>query len=232
VASASIGTMSADWREALGPAASDDRLAGIARFVAERRDSGCTVLPDPDRVFAALELTPVASVRAVIIGQDPYPDPRYATGLAFSVPPDPALRLPASLKVILAELETDRSVALPAHGSLEAWARHGVLLLNTALTVQTEKPRSHHRAGWSALTNAIIKVVAEGERPVAFLLWGAYAQRKAHRIDAERHVVVCSPHPSPLAAAGGRLFRGSHPFSRADQGLMNADSLPINWSLE
>lgn len=227
-----MGPMPSDWREALGPAASDDELAGIADFVGNRRSGGLTVLPDAERVFASLEMTPLASVRAVILGQDPYPDPRYATGLAFSIPSDPSLPLPRSLQAIRRELAADRGIALPTNGSLGPWAKHGILLLNTALTVQVEKPRSHRRAGWTKLTDAIIKLVAERDRPVAFLLWGVHAQAKAHLIDGERHVIVCSPHPSPLAKARGRAFESSHPFSRADQDLVLRGAAPLDWALQ
>lgn len=139
---------------------------------------------------------------------------------------------PRSLQAIRRELAADRGIALPANGSLGLWAKHGILLLNTALTVQVEKPRSHRRAGWTKLTDAIIKLVAERDRPVAFLLWGVHAQAKAHLIDGERHVIVCSPHPSPLAKARGQAFDGSHPFSRADQGLVLRGAAPIDWALQ
>lgn len=168
----------------------------------------------------------------MILGQDPYPDPRYATGLAFSIPQDPALPLPRSLQAIRRELAVDRGIASPVHDSLEQWAKHGVLLLNTALTAQVEKPRSHRRAGWPVLTDAIIQAVAKSERPIAFLLWGVHARAKAHLIDAERHVIVFSPHPSPLARAGGQAFEGSHPFSRADHNLVLRGAEPIDWTLE
>jgi uracil-DNA glycosylase len=228
-----IGRMPPDWRDALGPTASDERLAGIADFVGTRRSEGLTVLPEAQRVFASLGLTPLESVRAVILGQDPYPDPRYATGLAFSIPPDPALPIPRSLLAIRRELATDRGIASPAHGSLEHWARHGgILLFNTALTVQAEEPRSHRRAGWTRLTDAIIRLVAHREEPVAFLLWGAHAQAKARLIDGDRHVVVCSPHPSPLARASQHYFEGSCPFSRADRELALRHAAPIDWTLE
>ncbi|MBI2776799.1 MAG: uracil-DNA glycosylase [Chloroflexi bacterium] len=227
-----FGPIPSDWREALGPVASDAALADIGEFVGSRRSRGLSVLPRAERVFASLELTPLASVRALVLGQDPYPDPRYATGLAFSIPSAPSLPLPRSLQVIRRELEADRGVALPTSGSLEPWAKHGVLLLNTVLTVQVEKPRSHRRAGWTRLTDAIIRLVAERDRPVAFLLWGIHAQAKARLIDRDRHVIVCSPHPSPLARARGQAFEGSHPFSRADQGLVHRGAAPINWALE
>jgi uracil-DNA glycosylase len=225
--------MPSSWRDALGAATCDERLAGIAGFVGSRRTGNLTVLPRPEQVFAALELTPLASVRAVILGQDPYPDPRYATGLAFSIPPDPTLRIPRSLTAIRRELAIDRGVASPPHGSLEYWATNGrILLLNAVLTVQVETPRSHRSAGWSGLTDAIIRVVAEQDRPIAFLLWGVPAQEKIRLIDGERHAIVRSPHPSPLARARGQSFEGSKPFSRADQGLVLRGVPPIDWALQ
>jgi uracil-DNA glycosylase len=151
-----IGTIPPAWVQAIGPAASPKRLAPIAEFVAARRRR---VLPDHDRVFAALQATPPDEVRAVILGQDPYPNPKYATGLAFSVPEDLDGPLPPSLRRIRAELQADRSVTVPAHGSLEAWTRHGVLLLNTTLTVDEGVSGSHWQARWWTLTDGIIEAV-------------------------------------------------------------------------
>jgi uracil-DNA glycosylase len=225
---AAIGSIAPDWERALGPAGSPERLAPIAKFVAERRAAGL-VLPDPERVFAALWATPLDEVRAVILGQDPYPTATHAMGLAFSVPRDLPPPLPRSLKNIHAELRTDVGLAPPSHGSLEAWTRHGVLLLNTSLTVQEGDPGSHRRARWWLLTNAIIKAIAAKEQPVAFLLWGGPAKSKARFIDETRHVVVRSSHPSPLSEKG---FLGSKPFSRANYGLLERGVDPIEWSLD
>jgi uracil-DNA glycosylase len=223
---AAIGTIPADWRDVLGSVASPEALAPIAAFVAEeRRTSG--VFPSPGRVFAALEATPYSSVRAVIVGQDPYPTRDHAVGLAFSVPND--LRpLPPSLRNIRAELEADLGLPVPDGGSLEPWARHGVLLLNTVLTVREGAPGSHRRRGWEALTDEIVVAVAAGDDPVAFLLWGRRAQAKAELIVDRRHIVLCAAHPSPLSAKG---FLGRKPFSTANEELRQRGGQPIDWNL-
>ena len=223
---AAIGEVPPGWLHALGPVAS--RLVPVAEFVgAKRRLTG--VLPAAERVFAALQATPLESVRAVILGQDPYPTRTHAMGLAFSVPRDLQPPLPRSLLNIRAELRSDLSLALPNHGSLEAWTRHGVLLLNATLTVEERAPGSHGRARWWTVTNAIIAAVAAKETPVAFLLWGRRAQAKARLIDGRRHVVVCAAHPSPLSAKG---FLGTRPFSQANDGLTRRGAEPIDWSLD
>lgn len=223
-----IGLIPADWLRVLGPAASPERLAPIVEYVSMRRQTP-GVLPDPDRVFAALRATPFNSVRAVILGQDPYPTRTHAMGLAFSVPRDLPLPLPRSLRNIHAELRSDLGLVPPDHGSLESWAHHGVLLMNTAFTVQEGQPRSHRRARWWGLTNAIIAAIAAKELPVAFLLWGTPAKAKARLIDEERHVVVRAAHPSPISEKG---FFGSRPFSRANDGLRRRGAEPIDWRLE
>lgn len=224
---AAIGVIPDDWLEAVGPAASPERLAAIAEFVAQQRQT-TRVLPDPDRVFAALAATPCDSVRAVILGQDPYPNATHVTGLAFSVPKD--LRpLPHSLRNIRTELRSDLGMVPPDHGSLEAWTRHGVLLLNTALTFHEGTHGSHDPAGWADLTDAVISAVAAKEMPVAFLLWGVSAEAKGWLIDERRHVIVRSAHPVARSRDG---FRGSRPFSRANDGLRDRGAEPIDWSLE
>lgn len=223
---AAIGEVPPDWLEAVGLSAS--RLGPIADYVGTQRLS-TNVLPSAKRVFAALRATPFDSVRAVILGQDPYPTRMHSMGLAFSVPRDLPPPLPRSLKNIHAELRSDLGLVPPAHGSLESWARHGVLLLNTSLTVQEGIPASHRRARWWVLTNEIIKVIAAKEQPVAFLLWGSPAKAKGRFIDDVRHVVVPSTHPSPLSQKG---FLDSKPFSRANDGLRTRGADPIDWSLD
>lgn len=189
--------------------------------------AGHVVAPAPERIFAALALTPLETVRAVILGQDPYPTPGHANGLAFSyIGPPP---LPRSLVNIYKERAADLDESAPADGDLTRWAKQGVLLLNTALTVRegASKAGSHLSLGWGAVTDAVIATVSR-ERPHAvFLLWGAPAQTKRPLIDESRHLVIASAHPSPLSARRG--FFGSKPFSRANAWLEKQGETPIAW---
>lgn len=200
---------------------------GEADAVAARVDAqiaaGARVLPAPDRIFRALTETPLQDVRAVILGQDPYPTPGDANGLAFSFVGSG--RLPASLKVILAEAGSDRA----AGGDLTPWARQGVLLLNSALTVESGKAGAHLRYGWAALTDQAVSAVSARAEPAVFLLWGAQARARAALIDATRHGVFESGHPSPLNRA--RDFPGSDPFGRANRWLAAHGRPPIDWRL-
>jgi uracil-DNA glycosylase len=191
------------------------------------RAAGHVVAPAPERIFAALARTPLESVRAVILGQDPYPTPGHANGLAFSyVGPPP---LPRSLVNIYRERAEDIGQAPPNGGDLSAWARQGVLLLNTALTVRegATKAGSHLSLGWGAVTDAIITAVSTSRPHVVFLLWGAPAQAKRRLIDESRHYVIASAHPSPLSARLG--FFGSKPFSRANEWLKAKGEKVIDW---
>lgn len=202
---------------------------GAAEAVAARVDAriadGATVLPAPDDIFNALSLTPLDRVKAVILGQDPYPTPGDANGLAFSyVGPR---RLPASLKVILAEV--DGAGAKPASGDLTPWARQGVLLLNAALTVEAGKAGAHLRYGWSALTDQAVAAVSARAEPSVFLLWGAQARARAALVDTARHGVIETGHPSPLNRA--RDFPGSRPFDAANAWLEAHGLAPIDWRL-
>ena len=202
---------------------------GAAEAVAARVDAriadGATVLPAPDDIFNALSLTPLDRVKAVILGQDPYPTPGDANGLAFSyVGPR---RLPASLKVILAEV--DGAGAKPASGDLTPWARQGVLLLNAALTVEAGKAGAHLRYGWSALTDQAVAAVSARVEPSVFLLWGAQARARAALVDTARHGVIETGHPSPLNRA--RDFPGSRPFDAANAWLEAHGLAPIDWRL-
>ncbi|NEU10674.1 uracil-DNA glycosylase [Methylobacterium sp. BTF04] len=205
---------------------------GTARAVAARVDAriaeGATVLPAPGAVFRALTLTPLPAVKAVILGQDPYPKPGDANGLAFSyVGPR---RLPASLKVILSELAEPGSIPpRPASGDLTAWARQGVLLLNAALTVEAGTSGAHLRYGWSALTDQAVAAVSRNPQPTVFLLWGAQARARAALVDTSRHCVIETGHPSPLNRQ--RDFAGSRPFHRANAWLVEQGRAPIDWTL-
>ncbi len=185
------------------------------------------VFPPHDEVFAALHLTPYASVKVLILGQDPYHGPRQAHGLCFSV--RPGVAKPPSLENIHAELHDDMGAPVPGHGSLEHWARQGVLLLNATLTVRARQAASHQRKGWETFTDEVIKVVNGKRERVVFILWGGSARRKRTLVDTGRHTVIESAHPSPLSASGG--FFGSRPFSRANEALVEAGREPVDWAI-
>ncbi|ACA17022.1 uracil-DNA glycosylase [Methylobacterium sp. 4-46] len=205
----------------------DGSAERVAEAVDARRAQGAVILPPPDSVFAALTLTPLPEVRAVILGQDPYPTPGDAHGLAFSY--RGARRLPASLRVILAEMAEDTGAPMPKTGDLSAWARQGVLLLNTALTVEAGQSGAHLALGWSDLTDQAVAAVSARQEAVAFLLWGAPARRRAALVDRDRHLVLEAGHPSPLNRRGD--FRGARPFSRANAWLAEKGRPAIDWRL-
>lgn len=217
------------WADIVARAVPAARLDALAAFVAAEERLGAVYPPAAVR-FRALALTHPEAVRVVVLGQDPYHGPGQAHGLAFSVPV--GVRPPPSLANIYKELATDLGVPRPGHGCLDAWARQGVLLLNTVLTVASGRAGSHAGRGWEAVTDAIVAHVAAGPRPVAFLLWGGHAQAKADAVPAladPRHLVLRSVHPSPLSARRG--FFGSRPFSRINAFLEAHCDAPIDWSL-
>ena len=199
----------------------------VASRIDERGGTGAQVLPQARDIFAALQLVPLDRVKAVILGQDPYPTPGDAHGLAFSY--RGLRRMPASLRVILDELSTDLGVARPASGDLTAWAREGVLLLNTALTVEAGRAGAHLKLGWSALSDEVLAAVSAQRPAVAFLLWGARARQRAILIDTEKHLVIESGHPSPLNRLND--FRETKPFSRTNAWLEMRGMSPIDWRL-
>jgi uracil-DNA glycosylase len=221
-----IGSLSADWREVLGDWLATHDLKTIERFVAAERKAG-EVYPPDEQVFAALRRTPFTRVRAVIMGQDPYPRRGQAHGLAFSTADG---SVPPSLRNILAELREDCGYEMPSGGSLKPWAKHGVLLLNTVLTVRAGQRNTHAGHGWEQFTGAIVAAVATKHHPVVFLLWGKQAQAKGCLINRHRHIVIECPHPSPLSARLG--FLGSKPFSRANAELAKRGEPPIDWRLD
>lgn len=185
----------------------------------------------PGQVFRALSLTPPAEVRAVILGQDPYHGPGQAEGLAFSVAE--GQRWPPSLRNLLQEWQRDLGLPMPLSGSLEPWARQGVLLLNTALTVEDASPAAHSKLGWQALTESIVAAVVASDKPAAFLLWGAHAQAFAAQVRAPgRHLALCCNHPSPLSARRGPVpFVGCGHFSEASRFLAATGRGALTWSL-
>jgi uracil-DNA glycosylase len=205
---------------------------GTAELVAGEADAciaaGKEVLPAPQNVFNALTLTPLERVKVVVLGQDPYPTPGDAHGLAFSYIGQ--RRLPASLQAILAEMADDLGCPRPQSGDLTAWARQGVLLLNTALTTEAGCAGSHLRLGWSALADQAVAAVSASRPAVVFLLWGAPARRRAALIERSKHLVIESGHPSPLNRL--RDFSGTRPFSRANAWLVEHGMEPIEWRLQ
>jgi uracil-DNA glycosylase len=189
-----------------------------------RERKAVTVFPFEREVFAALQLTPPGAVRVVIVGQDPYHGAGQAHGLSFSV--QHGTRIPPSLRNIYAELHSDLDVPLPSHGNLEAWAKQGVLLLNSTLTVREGAAGSHAGHGWETFTDAIISYLGSRREHIVFVLWGAHAGKKTSLID-QHHTVITSVHPSPLSAHRG--FFGSRPFSQANRALANHNQPEINW---
>lgn len=199
----------------------------LERFLADEY-AGNAVYPPRDQIFRALELTPFRNVRVVVLGQDPYHGPGQAHGLAFSVPP--GVTPPPSLRNLLRELHDDLGVPAPDHGTLTPWARRGVLLLNTLLTVREGAPGSHAGKGWERFTDAVLRRVAAKRSRVVFLLLGSRAQEKASSVDLSSHAVVTAAHPSPLSARRG--FLGSRVFSTVNKLLEEAGREPVDWRLD
>jgi uracil-DNA glycosylase len=218
--------MTTDWNPLLRDQFAEPYWADLQRFVRHER-SRHAVYPLDDEVFAALHLTPYESVKVLVLGQDPYHGPGQAHGLCFSV--RRGVDVPPSLANVLTELESDLGCPRPVHGNLEHWARQGVLLLNATLTVRAGHAASHQRRGWEIFTDRVIEVVNDKHERVVFVLWGASARRKKQLVDTSRHVVIESPHPSPLSAHRG--FFGSRPFSRANEALAEAGREPVDWCL-
>lgn len=216
------------WKVPLTPEFEAPYMAALKDFLLAEKAKGKRIFPKGSEWFHALDATPLEKVRVVILGQDPYHGEGQAHGLCFSV--KPGVRPPPSLINIYKELQSDLGLAPPSHGNLEAWARQGVLLLNAVLTVEAGLAASHQGKGWERFTDAVIRLVNDQPRPVVFILWGAYAQKKAAFVDRTRHLVLASAHPSPLSAHNG--FFGSRPFSKANAFLVAQGQEPIDWHLE
>jgi uracil-DNA glycosylase len=215
--------MKTDWNPILRQELDAEYWKDLQSFVAAERAEHA-VYPPKDDVFAALHLTPFSEVKVLILGQDPYHGPGQAHGLCFSV--RHGVQTPPSLVNIYKELHADLGCPIPKHGNLECWAKQGVLLLNAVLTVRAHEAASHQGRGWERFTDAIIAAVNEKPERVVFVLWGAYARKKAGLIDRSRHVVIEAAHPSPLSAS---KFFGSRPFSAANASLVEAGHEPIDW---
>lgn len=215
------------WQEILLPEMEKPYYKKLRQFLIEEYKTN-TIYPDMYSIFNALHYTDYNDVKAVILGQDPYHGPNQAHGLSFSV--KRGVPAPPSLVNIYKEMQDDLGFPIPNHGCLEKWAREGVLLLNTVLTVRKGEANSHRDKGWEQFTDHIIRLLNERDKPIVFILWGTPAIRKESMIDQTRHYVIKSPHPSPLSAYRG--FFGSKPFSRANHFLEDNGVGPIDWRLD
>ena len=216
-----------DWLPAIGAEFKKPYYRELYSFVRNEYTTQ-VVYPPSDEIFTALHLTPLKNVRVVILGQDPYHNAGQAMGLCFSVKPE-VKDLPPSLINIFRELHDDVGCHMPANGDLSGWARQGVLLLNTVLTVRAHKPASHQGRGWEQFTDAIIRAVNSEDRPIVYMLWGSPAQSKAEMLTNPRHLVLKAPHPSPLSAYRG--FFGCRHFSKCNEFLVAHGEQPIDWQL-
>ncbi len=215
------------WLAKLQPEFDAPYMGELKQFLQKERDGGKRIFPRASNWFHALDTTPLDKVRVVILGQDPYHGEGQAHGLCFSV--QPGVPPPPSLVNIYKEMKSDLGVAPPRHGHLESWAKQGVLLLNSVLTVEAGRAASHQGKGWERFTDAVIREVNALPRPVVFILWGSYAQKKAAFVNSTRHLVLKSAHPSPLSAHNG--FFGSKPFSKTNAFLTAHGEAPIDWAL-
>ena len=214
------------WDEALAPLFSDERYLKIREFL-KKEYSTYVVYPDMYDLYNCFRFTPLENVKAIILGQDPYHEPGQAHGLCFSV--KPGVPLPPSLKNIYKEIKDDLGITEPNCGDLTKWAREGVLLLNTTLTVREHEANSHANCGWAWFTDGVIKIVSEKCNNVVFILWGRNARSKEPLIDRQKHLVLQSAHPSPFSANYG--FFGSKPFSKTNDYLSAHGKDPIDWQL-
>jgi uracil-DNA glycosylase len=218
----------ASWRTVLEPVLATPEARRLGGFLKAEETAGKAIYPPRGRRLAALELTPLDAVKAVILGQDPYHGPGQAHGLCFSV--QPGVRVPPSLVNIYKELQADLGLPIPAHGNLTNWARQGVLLLNASLTVEDGKPASHAGRGWEAITDAVVAAVAAKPEPCVFLLWGSHAKKKAANVPGlmhSHHLILTAPHPSPLSAHSG--FLGCRHFSQANSFLEARGRGAVDW---
>lgn len=215
------------WKKRLLNEFQQPYMKEIKKFLLSEKQKGKKIYPPGPDIFAALNTTGFEHVKVVILGQDPYHGPGQAHGLSFSV--KEGVSFPPSLQNIFKELHNDLGCPLPESGNLTRWAQQGVLLLNASLTVESGKPMSHQKVGWDVFTDRIIHILNEESQNLVFILWGSFAQKKAQFVDRKKHLVIESPHPSPLSSHRG--FFGSRPFSRANDYLVAHGKKPINWDL-
>ena len=213
------------WKSALAGEFGKPYFAGLVRFLRDEKAAGVKIFPPGSQIFRAFELTPVSQVKVVILGQDPYHDVNQAHGLCFSV--QDGVPAPPSLVNIYKELNRDLGKPIPTSGDLTHWAEQGVLLLNATLTVEAHKAGSHQNRGWEQFTDEVIMRLAQDRNGIVFMLWGSYAIKKGAFIDRNRHLVLTSPHPSPLSAYRG--FLGNKHFSKANEYLRSLGKSEIDW---
>lgn len=216
-----------DWLAPLKPEFSKPYYAELFTFV-KNEYATRQIFPPADDIFNAFHLTPLHEVKVVILGQDPYHNDGQAHGLCFSVKQE--VEIPPSLVNIYQELHTDLGCYIPNNGCLTKWARQGVLMLNTVLTVRAHQANSHRGMGWEQFTDAAIRILNEQDRPIVFILWGAPAGKKAQMLNNPKHLILKAPHPSPLSAYRG--FFGSRPFSQTNDFLIKNGLEPIDWQIE
>ncbi|SDY24714.1 uracil-DNA glycosylase [Acinetobacter kyonggiensis] len=221
--------LDAGWKSGLSEFLLSPKMDELKDFLVQEKKADKVIYPPSSLIFNALNTTPLANVKVVILGQDPYHGPNQAHGLSFSV--QKGVAIPPSLRNIFHELNTDLAIVKPIHGDLTRWAEQGVLLLNAVLTVEAGQPTSHQKRGWEDFTDHVIDVLNEQRDHVVFILWGAYAQRKGQRIDQNKHLVLKAAHPSPLAANRGGFF-GCKVFSKSNNYLKQNGIEPINWQLD
>lgn len=215
------------WKEKLANEFAEEYMANLSQFLRDEKAAGKLIYPTGIDIFTAFNLTPFDAVKVVILGQDPYHGPKQAHGLSFSV--RPGIAPPPSLQNIFKEMSIDLGTFPPVHGNLEAWAKQGVLMLNSILTVEHGKAGAHVGKGWERFTDAAIDHLNSARNNLVFILWGRKAQQKCSKVDPYRHKIIMSAHPSPLSAYNG--FFGSKPFSKANDYLINHNISPIDWSL-
>jgi uracil-DNA glycosylase len=216
------------WKSLLASEFAKPSMASLKSFLIEEKTRGKTIFPPLGSIFHAFDLTRPQEIKAVILGQDPYHGPGQAMGLSFSVPP--GVPPPPSLQNIYKALALDLpSFVPPKHGCLDAWGKEGVFLLNTVLTVEAHKAASHQGRGWEPFTDGVISALSQNTRGIVFMLWGSHAQRKAPLIDASKHLILTSVHPSPLSAHRGFLTCGH--FSKTNEYLKTQGKTPIQWNL-
>lgn len=215
------------WNEALEAEFKKEYFKELIKFV-EHEYKNHKVYPPKEDVFNAFNLTPLGQVKVVVIGQDPYHNEGQSHGLCFSV--KPGTRIPPSLRNILKELEDDLGFVAPNNGYLEKWAKQGVLLLNNVFTVRANEPNSHRKRGWEEFTDSVIRVLNKEDRPIVFILWGGPARENKKILDNDQHLIIESPHPSPLSSYRG--FFGTKPFSRTNEFLIDMGLEPIDWKID